>query len=802
MKQFLLTMLLCTAATLNALAQWQPSDNDMSPIANTQGFEYYHPKMIRKADGSTLMVYKSFGHHVNPETGETDPDRYFYLHMQKLDKDGNKMLGDDGVLVSYKPTLVGSYSYPSLDTLSNGNVVLSHADHRPGDPTYIDKDDLRAYAYCYTQDGQSVWSKDGVEMPVFPQHEDAKARSFAREKITVSGDYIYFTSRVQEKLVDKRPDTTIVSYIIYLEVACMDYNGNILSSRIDSVAHWFSYDTRPAPNGNLYLVYSNTKEGYSAECLNPNCENIWSEPTDVDDISVVSRSGLGSETSVAPKEMIPMNDGGLALLYHGYPDSGRSFLIYNRLNADGTMFGHRTVLTDTIGGHSEQICYIEGDTLTVFEDRIRSISGKRDEHYLYYNRVKLSDATKLLDEPNGYMLDMNVNTDVDFISFIKAGGYFQLLTQMVDGFYDTSLNNSSTYDLNGNRLFRKPIYGGDQYISDCAVINEGQYVYNFLAKGEYGKEGLWISCMDGTDYTNSGPVTGELPGKFTVSADGKQVVFAEGNLEYMRSHQFAHISDKQWESLTGNNQWISDPTNINWLDLFGWGTGNVADLVKYSTNTADYATFTDWGNLTFRNLNPTDNPWRTLTADEWDYILNGRADAANKRTIGGLIADPRAKPVGGAILLPDDFVLPAGIQMDMSATDFNTNAYSYNDWYQLEQNGAIYLPLSAYREGTDIYDYDAHRSDLGYGGYYWTSTADGDANAKYIKVDTNGWSIASDTRDKGFAIRLVKDAGAPVGIKDVAAPAKDNTIRKVLINGKFYIMQGDNLFNAQGARIR
>ena len=799
MKKHLFILLLCAAATLNAWAAWPTGDSTLSPIDQGKGLEYYNPTMIRKTDGTTLVGYKTFGLHVNPETSQKETDMHFFLHMQKLDKDGNKLFPDSGVLISYKPTLRVSYARVSMDTLSNGNVVFCFEDRRPGDPTYISKDDLRTYAYCYTQDGQSVWSADGVQMPVSPQQEHAQARLFEGEKITVSGDYIYFTSGIEEKIVEQHPDTSIVRYIIYFEVVCMDYNGNILSSRVDSVAHWFSYDVRPAPNGNLYYVYSNTQEGYSVECLNPNCQNIWSEPAVIETVSVVSRSGFGSERSVPPTEIVPMSDGSLALVYFAYPNGIQVPLYYNRVNADGTLFGHRTIITDTIGSHARHICYFEGDTLTVFEDRLRTINGRRDEHYLYYNRLKLSDGTKLLDEPSGHMLDMNVNQITDFTDLVKTGDKFQLLSYTRDLYYSTHVSSSATYDLNGNRQFRKPLFGGEQYLSDIEILNEGQYAYTFLAKEEYGKGGLWISRIDLTDYTNSVPVTGELPGKFTVSADGRQVVFAQGNLEYMRSHQFAHISEKQWEALTGKNKWILNPADVNWLDLFGWGTGTKADLTKYSTNTADYATFTDWGNLSFRNLNPTDNPWRTLSADEWDYILNGRADAANKRTVGGLTVDPDANPVGYAILLPDSFELPAGIQMDMTATSFNTNAYSYKQWHQLEKNGVVFLPLTAYRQDTVVYDFEPI-SDLGYHGYYWTSTADGNANAKYVKVGADGFSIASDTRDKGFAVRLVKDAGDYTGIRNVKP--EENVARKVLINGQVYIILDDKIFNAQGVRIR
>ena len=54
----------------------------------------------------------------------------------------------------------------------------------------------------------------------------------------------------------------------------------------------------------------------------------------------------------------------------------------------------------------------------------------------------------------------------------------------------------------------------------------------------------------------------------------------------------------------------------------------------------------------------------------------------------------------------------------------------------------------------------------------------------------------------GASVRLVKDVTAPSGINDAVAPARGTTTRKVLNNGKLYIMKDGKVFNAQGAQLR
>jgi hypothetical protein len=190
-----------------------------------------------------------------------------------------------------------------------------------------------------------------------------------------------------------------------------------------------------------------------------------------------------------------------------------------------------------------------------------------------------------------------------------------------------------------------------------------------------------------------------------------------------------------------------------------------------------------------------------MTKDEWDYLLNGRENAAQKCAIGQITMGKYA-PFLGMFLLPDEFEMPQGLEMDMDAQEWTVNAYDAETLLRLEKAGVIFLPATGWRENITINDIEVGGTDRGYHGYYWTATESGADKAQMLYIDKVGPSFDARPRHQGMSVRLVKDAGAPVGIKDVAAPAKDNTIRKVLINGKFYIMQGDNLFNAQGARLR
>jgi hypothetical protein len=208
---------------------------------------------------------------------------------------------------------------------------------------------------------------------------------------------------------------------------------------------------------------------------------------------------------------------------------------------------------------------------------------------------------------------------------------------------------------------------------------------------------------------------------FSVS-DTKKVAFSRGNLQYTKSTNKWEFANEQWETIGSAN--VSNDTLADKIDLFGWSTNNAATPWGISTSIAyaDYdGNFVDWG----KNIGDG-NTWRTLSIDEWLYLFTSRTNAATLFGLGSV------NGVKGLILLPDNWTCPTGITFTPSTqkgltydatnskyTNSNENNYSHNTytlakWRQLEQTGAVFLPVTGFRLGTDISALTAS--------YYWSSS--------------------------------------------------------------------------------
>ncbi len=224
------------------------------------------------------------------------------------------------------------------------------------------------------------------------------------------------------------------------------------------------------------------------------------------------------------------------------------------------------------------------------------------------------------------------------------------------------------------------------------------------------------------------PAPGMLSGEFSVSATTK-VHFSQGNLQYVGTWQFA---EHQWDI-------IGDAQADNNRDLFGWGTCDAPN--KVSTTNSDYSTFTDWGENAITNGGNTANMWRTLTTDEWVYLFYGRTNAATLFGLGSV------NGVNGTILLPDNWVLPAGASFTASTTqglvdqgseytnsngnNFSHNTYTKEQWSVMEAAGAVFLPAAGYR-------YDTSVGLAGSYGYYWSATPYGADYAFNLDFNSHG----------------------------------------------------------------
>lgn len=281
---------------------------------------------------------------------------------------------------------------------------------------------------------------------------------------------------------------------------------------------------------------------------------------------------------------------------------------------------------------------------------------------------------------------------------------------------------------------------------------------------------------------------------FSVSAT-KQVYFSPGNLWYQASdngeasgQSTFKFAEKQYDIVGKAGNEAVSATNTGWIDLFPWGTSGYKTAYQPYTRGSDYnetgmhvpSMTGEYANLDWGVYNPISNGgnqaglWRTLTSDEWDYLLRKRSVAFKMR------APARVNGIAGIVLLPDDWTTtPAGLTFNTtysgtvpSGNDiyvYETNTYSAAEWSQMEAQGAVFLPSTGtcYDDGSWEYENGSSTVTNKYIGIrYWTATAKSSGNdTKYALYTTNGGynggTIETTTNPSGkrpASVRLAQDA--------------------------------------------
>ena len=155
--------------------------------------------------------------------------------------------------------------------------------------------------------------------------------------------------------------------------------------------------------------------------------------------------------------------------------------------------------------------------------------------------------------------------------------------------------------------------------------------------------------------------------------------------------------------------------------------------------------------------------------------------------------------MNGLFILPDTFEMPQGLQMDMDAHEFDVNVYMVNAWQRMEAAGAVFIPASGYRTGTDVFDVD-HLYARGSNCYYWTTTEADNNYAQSMIINIEGPSFIAQPRSKGFSVRLVKDAEGSQGIGEVQNDKVQST--KVLRNGQLFIQRDGKTYSITGQEVK
>lgn len=271
--------------------------------------------------------------------------------------------------------------------------------------------------------------------------------------------------------------------------------------------------------------------------------------------------------------------------------------------------------------------------------------------------------------------------------------------------------------------------------------------------------------------------TGAKGGFFSVSSTQK-VQFSQGNLQYrakdennvshhwrFAENQYDHIFINNTTSLTDYSE-----NSTSWVDLFFWGTSGNNSLYPhnlnstFNTSTDIAGTNNDWGvNCSISNGGSSRNLWRTLTKDEWVYLLNTRAGASGKwakATVAG---------TKGLILVPDEWNCPSTIISLTygSSSRFTSNPIDAATWQNLEALGAIFLPLTGFLSYSQkTYTWQITQTDRS--SFYWTSTFShynaGPYAYRLSFLDETDPSASTENDfafwKRGFAVRLVRNAGS------------------------------------------
>lgn len=308
-------------------------------------------------------------------------------------------------------------------------------------------------------------------------------------------------------------------------------------------------------------------------------------------------------------------------------------------------------------------------------------------------------------------------------------------------------------------------------------------------------------------------------GKFTINSSRDQVWFSAGNLQYGGSATPANctwrIAPHQYDWIGGSgssngnvsgsdNTLVSQASYAGWVDLFGWATSgwdNTANdplatrylpkecAVVTTGNNSNYYGYGpsvgrpnaeclngvnanhDWGvyNTIYYNGEAVSGAgvgvsWRTLTYEEWQYILcrrsiNGLSATSNTSLAQALhhtYSYGSVAGVYGILIYHDD------AQFSLTSATNKTFTLSSSDDIP---SGCVFLPLSGLRSGTGGATFAPGK------GYYWSASATTGAavattnvkNAVYLSVapqnsitgDPVKLTLVAQGRYYGSAVRLV-----------------------------------------------
>ena len=331
----------------------------------------------------------------------------------------------------------------------------------------------------------------------------------------------------------------------------------------------------------------------------------------------------------------------------------------------------------------------------------------------------------------------------------------------------------------------------------------GNNVYKFTKSGvTFAANKFYQSTLSLTNLgaDDSSPnSSNHLNGLFSVSAT-KEVYFSPANLEFQTQSKGTWTTQRndwvfmrgasredyghQYDVVEQNGLVAVDYKEQSRVGLFGWGTSyfdhgaNVIRPWYTSTENSDYYAYgdasknlfdgtgeADWGYNKIYGGGNKENIWRTLTSDEWTYLINKNGDYSKRLVrVNGEYKVPcglgKIGEVNGLILLPDnwDGTVDADFEHYKSGATFNDNSYTTAEWQTMEAAGVVFLPAAGTRKYSPSTSANTVVEHVNKTGYYWTSSVSSEMDyrfVQYVSFEEGNIYFGRTDRDNGSSVRLV-----------------------------------------------
>ena len=464
--------------TGSALAQWQPSDVNYISLDKDGTYGQMQTKALRTDDGKTVLTWLRWSEGLELD----DPASGYSLHLQVFDAEGKAMFGDEGIIVCDKPTASYTTDY-GLALASNGDILIAYMDTRND----ANKQMMDVYVYRYDQEGQPVWSADGVK--IVAKITQVEGSQYG-PSLCVSGDNIY-VSLIHSELFNEHGEGDEEGRIDY-QIIRLDDEG---------AAAWDSnvvQDTNMllllfAPEGDVYLIYGTDSYGLEAQRLNKDGQFVWATPVTVESDPLSPGPFMPSPDCSVDEE------GGVVLAYRKITDWG-GFELYNRLTPDGKAIEQTMPCNGSLEGDAgaDVIATKGQQTLVAWELQMGGLM-------MYMNLLQLDGSYAWTDgKQEGLALDAGSEWGYRPVKIIPQNdGWVVFYGNATD--WNTAKFLVCKINDEGETMWSKQLAEGDFRSSGFSIVYDDTYAYIFFTREEeydengiiiLGSGGLFVMCVD------------------------------------------------------------------------------------------------------------------------------------------------------------------------------------------------------------------------------------------------------------------------------------------------------------------